>query len=364
MADTETEALGRVVRELRTAKKLTQEELGRNAGYATGAGVSISRLESGQLMPGVERLHGVAKALGLTWEDLELRASKLRADEPARETPPNSLGAERLEDRIKRIQQEIAARTASVTDLSEAFDAAQEHADREFFIPFIEFAERLEGAPQRGQTSLQRDDSGHAEVGQASKPLEVASEAVGQMLAGGAGSAATFALALLRGGASVVGAASVNKGLAGMIAAPAIVLLAAGSLIWMTKRNRQQQLELATQLALAEAELKATEQGFRALKQTLTRAAKILSYIAVHGGHALVRWRTQVGLAPVLWDRLSPIEQTRYQDFIEIAAAHITIRTIDAQRFLSTIDAEDLSQLIAQTDRALDQCDGAVTARV
>ena len=58
------EALGQVIRELREARtpKLSQEELGRKAGYRTGAGVSMSRIENGMTRPGPRRLEGIATA--------------------------------------------------------------------------------------------------------------------------------------------------------------------------------------------------------------------------------------------------------------------------------------------------------------
>jgi len=365
MARDDTETLGQVVRELRTAKKLTQEELGKNAGYATGAGVSISRLENGQLMPGVDRLHGVAKALGLTWEELESRASQLRTVETAGTTATNSPSTERVEDRIQRIQQEIDARTKSITALSQAFNTAQDRASEGFFMRFLEVAGRIEGAPQPSQTPLQHDDATDAVADEeAASPLKAASDVVGQLLAGGTGSAAALTLALLRGGALAAGGVGGSKGLVGIIAAPAVLLLAAGSLVWMVKRNRQQQQDLAAKLDLAEAELNSTNEGFQALKNILPRATETLSYIAVHAGHALNRWEARIGPGPVVWDLLSSDDQMRCQDFIKIAAAQITIRTIDAQSFLTTQDVHDLNQLIAQTEMALDQSHDAVSVRV
>ena len=50
---TET-SLGNVIRELRTASGLTQEELGTRAGYGSGAGVAISRIERGWRSPADE----------------------------------------------------------------------------------------------------------------------------------------------------------------------------------------------------------------------------------------------------------------------------------------------------------------------
>jgi len=61
------EALGLVVRELREARtpRLTQQELGVQAGYQAGAGVAVSRIESGRSRPSPERLAGLNDALGL-----------------------------------------------------------------------------------------------------------------------------------------------------------------------------------------------------------------------------------------------------------------------------------------------------------
>ena len=72
------EALGQVIRELREARapKLSQEELGRKAGYRTGAGVSMSRIENGMTRPGPKRLEGIARTLGLTVRELETRGAQ------------------------------------------------------------------------------------------------------------------------------------------------------------------------------------------------------------------------------------------------------------------------------------------------
>src|SRR6187401_260748 len=80
------EALGQVIRELREARahRLSQEELGRKAGYRTGAGVSMSRIENGMTRPGPKRLEGIARTLGLTVRELETRGAQ-RSGETGRE---------------------------------------------------------------------------------------------------------------------------------------------------------------------------------------------------------------------------------------------------------------------------------------
>src|SRR5438045_1853795 len=109
MADYSTEALGRVVRGLRERVGTTQEELGQEAGYGKGAGVSISRVESGILRPGSERLAGIARALGLTMEELEDRAAKQAADDAANASDggASSRGSKDLKDRVRRVEHVI-----------------------------------------------------------------------------------------------------------------------------------------------------------------------------------------------------------------------------------------------------------------
>src|SRR5204862_1919960 len=84
-------ALGQVIRELREAHtpKLTQEQLGRKAGYRAGAGVSRSRIENGVTRPGARRLEGIAKALGLTVQELETRIGQRSPQRQLQPSPPS-----------------------------------------------------------------------------------------------------------------------------------------------------------------------------------------------------------------------------------------------------------------------------------
>lgn len=366
MTQNHMEALGQVVRELRTAKKLTQDELGTKAGYRTGAGVSISRLENGQLRPGAERLQGVAEALGLTPEELEARASRRTVDNveatTANATATESRGAEGPRDRYRRIEREINARKKDITDLNRVFNEARDHARDEFFRKFIEIAGRIEGARQPDPTQLHDDDPGDVAASQ----VDATADGVLQPPASGAGGVATdFQLAWLR---RVAGLAAAGAG--GTMVLPIIVAapLAAIGFVEIAKRNRKRQQELDAKLERAEAELDGTTPGFIALQNILPRATETLDYIAVHAGHALNRWEnqigTQVGSGPVIWELLSQGDRQLYQDFFEIAAAQITVLTIDFQSLLTTHDSDDLNQLITQADKALTQSQDAVKARV
>ena len=408
MVQLSKDALAQVVRGLREARSMTQERLGREAGYGEGAGVSISRLESGLLHPSPERFAGIAEALGITAAELEARAFKQAAETDLDHS--SSIGAsdgaqhgsKELKTRAAKIQHEVDEMRRAITGSSEEFNKQHDRARDEFFMRFVEIAERVEGAPQLDPAQLQDDDVADADAVAAYR-LEANASGIGQLLAGGAGGAAagaavgsaaaygTFvavasfgtastgaaisglsgvaatnaALAWLGGGTLAAGGAGVVGGtmaLATIVAAPAVILFAGG--LWlMTKRNRKQQQELATQLNEAEAELAATRPGFEALLNILPRAAKTLGYIATHAGHSLNRWEDQLGPGSMTWDSLGESGQRHYRNFVEVAAAQLAIATINFQGLLTTrgSDQDDLIQL---ADEVLTKYTGAVMAHV
>lgn len=361
MTQDHTEALGQIVKNLRNAKDLNQEELGTRAGYGAGAGVAISRLETGQLRPGAKKLQAIAEVFGLTLEELEARASEQTGDnsDTATTTANGSRGAESPQSRAVRIQQEIEARKNCITNLSEKFGEAQDRARDEFFVRFVRIAERVEGAMKPDTTRpLNHDVSGADADEVVARQLKDTSDGIAQLFAVGAGGVATnFAMSWLRVGAGG------TMGLAGIVAAPWFAL-AAGGLVLMIKRNRKQQQELAAQLDLAEAELDAAEPGFNALMDMLPRATETLDYIATHAGHALNRWENQIGPGTLTWQQLGSEGRQRYNDFIAISAAQVTVLRIDVQSLLTARDSDDLYQLITDTDRALTVSRDAVEARV
>jgi len=359
------EALGQVVRGLRERNATTQEDLGRTAGYRTGAGVSISRLECGLLHPGAERFAGLAKALGLTPEELEARASAQTADNVAAASaapggigsteggPPDGRATSRQSERPKhralRIQREVDERTRIITELTEAFNTSHDRARDEFFMRLHEVAPRVEGAPRLDPTQLQDDDATGPDAAAAHRP-ESNSDGVAQPPREGRRGAAASA---------AVGSAAV---LAGIVATPSLIF-AAGGLIYMAKRNRKQQQELAAKLDEAETELAATRPGVQALQDLLPRATETLDYIATHAGHALTRWENQLDPGPSSWDSLGRAEQRRYQDFVDIADAQVRIVTINVQGILTT-RGRDQDQLIQLADELLTRSNEVVNAHV
>ena len=131
----------------------------------------------------------------------------------------------------------------------------------------------------------------------------------------------------------------------------------------MVRRNRKQQQELAAQLDEAEAQLDATAPGFRALEAILPQASETLDYIATHGGHALSRWEEHLGSGSMTWESLGEADQQRYQSFVDIAAAQITLVTINVQGLLTT-EGSDRDKLIQLADELLSQSQKAVGAQV
>ncbi|MBB5633415.1 transcriptional regulator with XRE-family HTH domain [Cryobacterium mesophilum] len=360
MAQDHIGALGQIVKELRKAKGLNQNELGTRAGYGAGAGVAISRLENGLLKPGVRKLQAIAQVLDLTLEELEARASTQSGENslPTKTIASDERDRESPQARAARIQQEIFARKNSITSLSEKFGIAQDRARDEFFMRFIEVAERIEGAQKPDTIRPQIHNASGADADNlADRQLEDTSDGFAQLLAVGGGVATNLAISWLSGGARA------TKGLTGVVAAP-LFALAAGGLVMMIKRNRQQQRELAAQLDVAEAQLNATEPGFKAVRKLLPRATETLEYIAVHAGHAVNRWENQLGAGTMSWEQLGKEGRQRYGDFIAISAAQISLLQIDVQRLLTTHDREELHELIADAENWLSVSRDAVEARV
>jgi transcriptional regulator with XRE-family HTH domain len=351
------EALGLVVRGMRERAGLTQEELGRKAGYGTGAGVSISRLEGGLLLPGAERFAGIADALGLSPAELEARAAEETADHAAASAQARaarradgvpdestaSRSSARPKERAMRIQREVDERTRVITELTDAFNEQHDRARDEFFVPLAELASRLEAAQRLDVAQLGDEDAGGSPEG---------ARGVLQPPSGVLGTAPT---------SSAVGRAAVWVGIVG---APSLIL-GAGGLLYL-KRNRKQQQELAAKLDEAEAELAATRPGVEALQRVLASATEALDYLATHAGHAVTRWASQLDPGSTTWESLSRAERRRFEAFMAIAAAQVEIVTIipiNVQGLLTT-RGSDRDHLIQLSDELLTESMDIIRAHV
>lgn len=141
-----TRSHGEVIKDLRKKRKLTQEELGIRAGYQGGAGVSVSRLESGQMEASEERFVEIARALDVTREELvtlaDARTALLRSTSAG--------GIVSVSDRIARIERVKEARRQLVKEV-EALNIASDRARDDFLLRFHEIAGRLDDAPSPDQ---------------------------------------------------------------------------------------------------------------------------------------------------------------------------------------------------------------------
>jgi len=397
MADYSLEALGQVVKRLRRAKGLTQEELGDAAGYGKGAGVSISRLENGRLEP-TDKFTGIARALGVSTQELQKHAT----EETAAQQGAGGDGARTHADRIAAIVRASERRKQLAPEL-DAFNEARKRAERDFLMTFRELAAHVIDA--RAQDEDQLVHGGGAETdeaeAEAAYQIRFTQYGVSQALADPAGSAAiggavgsaaaylAFTEAVALGtaplgatGLPLTGAATVLNGLRAAMgvgrsarigsAAGGINLVAAvavGAAVATivdrqatAKRNRKQQ-ESAAKIAAAEADVAMNQANVDALLDVIPRATEVLDYIAVHASHALTRWGAQIGEDPVLWEELGEAEQQRYQDFVAVAAAQLGVATIDFQELATSREA-DLDQATALADQILIQSQRAITSRV
>jgi len=395
---------------------LTQEELGVAAGYGKGAGVSISRVESGLTRPGPDRLVGIASALGVTSEELRERATALSAqpspNEPHREASLGGSATSRrppsfrsTKERLGRVQRVLEERMNQVQVEGEAFNTAHDRARDEFFLPFVSVAGQIEGAPAPpAPAALAADDDDQsATVTVAKVQLDLATHSVAKALMGGlggatvgaaAGGAAAYAaftsavmfgtastgapiaglagvarsnaaLAKLGGGAIAAGGAGIAGGtlvLTGIVAAPA-ALLAIGGLIWMTRRNRAQEAALREKLDKVEADIESSQSGYDALVDLLPRATTSLDYIATHAGHAVGRWKASLPTEPIVWSQLTGPQQKRHDDFTSIAGCQVALATLPFEAIMTTQGAEQ-DDLIVWVNEVLGQAAATVEATV
>lgn len=374
------EDLGAVIRAHREAhkpKRMTQEELGAAAGYGRGAGVAISRIETGVARPSEERLAGIARALGLTSEKLkdEARQHSQAAVGNRDKSPEAALPSQgSIRDRATRIQREVDLRRALIQKLGDGLKEAHDRAYRDFLVKLFQTAHDVVGAPQPELTAVPNE-----EISDTRTAVRVRLEATSEMItrqfaAGGLGAAgaapwkmtATNTVeAFLDSGAPMLMLPMLRGRNPGVTAALTTIVAAQTVLlsINVAQRNRKQQEHLKTELAEAEQELAASRPGFDALVERLPQVTDVLDYIAVHAGHALSRWQRQLGAPPHEWNTWAPQDKRQYQDFVDVAAAQWTIATINFDDFMIS-RGEDLDDLIRLADEILTQAKTTIEAHV
>lgn len=354
--DISATALGQVIRDLRRQAGLTQEALGAAAGYQGGAGVTVSRIESGRLEPSQDRLDGIASALGLTSTEL----LGLATERAASESESAERGVTSFDQRIGAIQA-VNERRDGLNAAYDRFTHAGTAADRAFLAPFRELAARMIGIEVGGALRADFEDEAEAdtrdeasyqlrlttfgvkEVLARSGQIDAASDlsfdsfasavALSTVAAGAAISAPSVTLAARSLGTALTVATSMRRAastsgfaIAGGLVGGALVaaLTASGA-----KRTKKQQLALEEALVKIEEEISETQPSLDALLEVLPLATETLEYIAVHAGHALSRWGLAGASGRIDWRDLGELDRSRFETFADIAAAQLAVQTID-----------------------------------
>ena len=368
------ETLGQVIRQHREAKSLTQEQLGIAAAYShASAGVSISRLEGGNLAPRADKLVAIAKALDVPWE-------ALRAQAAAR-----SRAAGNGEGQIDRIRRASVQRD-ELSGMHAVLLETRDRATAEFLEPLRDLAARIHGADLdcasadevapiadevRAQVAYQfkftRDGlqqalvegNQRADLGHFTETIALAIAAAGPL------EDALSSPAARRGFLAAMGLAARPRTVPGgsLLAAVAVGAAVAALVDRQRSQRARRQTESAARLAEAEADLVRTQPNVDALHDVMSRATEIFEYVAMHASHALTRLRDQLGAGPLEWEALSDDQRRRHSDFVEIAAALLTVANIDLQE-LAGSSIDELKRPVALADQILAQAFEAITARV
>lgn len=392
-----TDALGRVIGQRRRAMlpKLSQTQLGEDAGYGKGAGVSISRIENGQSRPSPDKLARIAEVLGVGSDVLEQDA--IHFDEARARRGSGATKDDRsLKQRVEDVQRTVEERTIKITALADAFNAAHDRARDKFFLPFVEAGGQIEDVPASAEPTDPAEeptDPAEEPTSSAAYRLNISVTGVGKALAslrgaaagtavGGAAAYGAFTAVAAFGTAStdvaisgLAGAAGTSAGsawfgggalaasgagiaggalvLAAIVAAP-VAVFAVGGFIWMARRSKQKDAELLAEVESAELKIELSQPGFDALCGVLPEATQILDDVAVHGGRAHKRWADQLGALPVQWSALNSDQQRRYLDFVTIAACQLTAANINAGAFLAAQGVE-LKRIVDNTMQDLEQ---------
>jgi transcriptional regulator with XRE-family HTH domain len=364
-------ALGQVIRDCREAHtpKLSQEELGRKAGYRAGAGVSMSRIENGVTRPSPRRLEGIAATLGLSVHELEVRSAQRSSAPPRTDRQPDSpRDRESTRTWMRRIQREFDRRQTQAVAQGQSFNTAHDRARDDFLLELVDSARGLAGLPTSPARRLVRPGGQSGAAAEAALRHRVAADGLAAVLASGAaalaasqesdreiaydavvaaamlapvptdraevdpptGATARATRALLGGGTMATVAL-----LTGVVATAASPLIAAGALAWLARRSRRQNDQLRIELGQAESNLTATQPGFDAVMDLLTQATELLAYIALHASHALRRWRATLPAGAARWSDLSADQQGAYAVFVDVAAYQVCVDSINMTELLA-----------------------------
>ena len=387
------EALGVVIRRHRTQQGLSQEELGRNAGYQAGAGVAISRIESGQTTVGSKRLAQLAAALDVPVDQLIHEARAVPPADTGSDAGPaqpgqakeGRAGSDRgsLRERKARVEVRVKERQEAKERLEPSVEENRARAEAGFVLPFIEIAHQISGAelpdeptPGGSTTDWQTSDgiqlarSDVSELLRLAVPIVKMGGPLGQkaqmatlrtMMKYGTASTGKAIRALH--GAPAVNAAKAALGLGsrmsggfgirgGELVLTAIrvsptILLAIGSGAAVYQVTKLQAV------AAAENELDSSQDRFDALVRLLEKSSEVLGELAVYATRAFEKWvKTLPEQRPIAWAELSQGQQQSYRDFVTLVACYLSVAALN----LESIGDEDiaLSDVTADFDAVLE----------
>jgi hypothetical protein len=359
--------------------------------------------------PGPKRLEGIARTLGLTVRELETRGAQ-RSGEPGRkrdpqwqvgregpartEPPVTGRDGESTKDRMRRIQGDFDRRNTLAVTKGLGFNAAHDSARDDFFLELVARSRTIAGLPEPAarnavtvphgvglspttEAALRRQVAAHgmaatlaSGVGAAAAESESDAESAYSAVVAAAmltsapaaappgqaaGATARATRALLGGGTTHSGRTGIAAGtmlLTGFVASAASPLFAAGTLAWLARRSRRQNEQLRIELDQAEANLAATQLGFDAVMDILDRATELMSYIAIHAGHAQRRWHAQLPTPAIRWSDLGPEQRRQYHAFVEVAACQVCVDSINMTELLAA-PGEQQATLIQLADDIL-----------
>lgn len=384
--------LGPTIRGLRTRQGLTQSALGTAAGYLSGAGVTISRIENGQLNPSADRLEGIARALGTTAEEL----THLADSQPTPTGADAQVDWEDIDRRIENVQL-VNERQTRIQAAFEEYTEACNQANRAFLGPLLEIAARVDGIPSDAE-NLGVDDliTSHQDAQTEAKfQLGLTRYAVNEVLANPPSPTAAdgstvknftdaVALSTIWAGSTLVARGALRSPAdlgatlstasrmrsatsTAMTVLPAIAFAAGAFAGWLSsssaKRIKRHQESIETSLANMESDIEMTRANLDGLEEVLREAIKTLDYVKIHAGHALKRWGPARSSGSLDWGNLDESDRTKYLQFVEVAAAQLTVASLDI-RGLVEHRGRALEQTRAAAGEVITQAWNQVTRHV
>lgn len=394
---------------------LTQQQLGEMVGYGkTGASVSISRVETGWTIPTATRTKALANAFGLTGEELE-RFLKLR-DKAAQEAAKDRAPAKKQNLRQLKEQVEITLnkRVAITEKLAEMNQEAIELASAGFFNKLVEVAAQINDAPKDKLFTVrvvQLDTMENTHLARAQQQLDhitqnivVSFTGVGTKIlldslagatvgaAGGAVMAyATYASIARFGYASTgtpnstlhgvtlknsvlatMGGGTIANGGGGMTGGTRAIVgtIAGGAIIGLTNALTESAIQAAfdrqkarKELEAQKQELEATASRFAKWQAAVARSTEILTYIGVHGAHALEKWVETLGSLPRNWTDLTEHQQQKFREMLTIAGCKSSVDMTPIDQLMSCSD-DELVEVEAEVEATFTAAEVTVKALV